>query len=158
MIPNLSVLWVFTIYSSIPVLGIVVNPALGIGGAVQIVSKDGILLQLDNGYLCRLQSNTTSSHTPFYSQARSFLKNAKPLVQNDLLEAHFTVALYSHDYFLKQICYQQLQLHHIIQWMIQTFPDNSAQWVHPTLGHHINILGDGILICQCATLLDPQIH
>ena len=117
----------------------VLIPKFGIGGAVQSTSKDGVFIQLDNGYLFEKQhDNSSNKYARFISMSVQFLKNAKPSLATDLLEAHITVALEMQRTALikscESICNQEGELGCIKKWMISCFPDSSAEWVHTDLG------------------------
>ena len=68
-------------------------PKLRIGGAVQSTSADGKFIQLDNGYLYQQHHSESSNYARFLAASIKYLRQAKPSLTTDLVEAHITVAL-----------------------------------------------------------------
>ena len=128
-------------------------PKLGIGGAVQSTSRNGYFLQLDNGFLCELRPHHKSNYDKFVQLATKFLKDAAPSTTTDLLEAHIAVALEAQRNTMirawEQLCHQQKEIDRFRRWIITTFPESSAQWVAVKYGHHVEVLGDGLLLSKC---------
>ena len=140
----------------------VLIPKLGIGGAVQSTSKDGVFIQLDNGYLCEKQhDNSSHKYVRFISMSAQFLKNAKPSLATDLLEAHITVALEMKRTALikswESIFNQEGELGRIKKWMISRFPDSSAEWVDTDLGYKVEVVGEGLIIGKCTPIYNYRI-
>ena len=137
-------------------------PKLGIGGAVQSTSADGKFVQLDHGYLYQQHHSKSSNYAQFLAASTKYLRQAKPSLTTDLVEAHITVALEIQRantiQSWERICKQEGEIGQIKRWMISRLPDSSAEWVHLQRGHAIEIAEDGLIISKCTPVYIYQIN
>eukprot|EP00794_Sanderia_malayensis_P006428 gene6428-7159_t len=100
---------------------------LAIGGAIQQTSRDQRVLQLDNGFTCKLLHLANHSFHSFFAKATQFLKDAKPSIYTDLLEPHINAALEMQRASMiaswEQLCHQQREVDRFNRWAISTFPN-----------------------------------
>ena len=136
--------------------------SLGIGGG--IIKRERNLILLDNTYVLKVISNTSSPRNAsekFSDFAENFAKNTKTNVQRELLEGKLAREFMKESQLTStlaaMLCRINAEVHKLQMLNLHSFPDTVGEMLYAEKGVMIAPRGDAYMVRQCQKITSYKI-